>query len=153
MFGYSTTNIIKDRKVHQSGLTLACIFLQFFDQYDLSSKHYQTPKLNPLLQPKKKRCENSLISIWKMCRHTHFSLCVFCPSVYVWCAHSQNIHGFTAVLPAYTCRTIKSLVSVLVCRQCCVDPLLASSAVSVCYVCICDSIQCVLYSVLYLILL
>ncbi len=62
-------------------------------------------------------------------------MCVFCACMFM------CVHGLTAFLPAYTCHTIRSPVSVCVRSQCCVDLLLTSSAVSVCYVCICDCIQ------------
>lgn len=73
---------------------------------------------------------------------TFLCVCVICACMFM------CVYGLTAFLPAYTCHTIRSPVSVCVCSQCCVDLLLASSAVSVCYVCICDCIQYVLYYVL-----
>lgn len=76
---------------------------------------------------------------------TFLCVCLSCVCV---CVHTQTVHGLTAFLPAYTCLTMKSPISTCVCSQCCVDLLLASSAVSLCYVCICDCIQYVLYSVL-----
>lgn len=73
---------------------------------------------------------------------TFLCVCFLCVCMF------KQLTGSTAFLPAYTCHTMKSPISIRVCSQCRVGLLLASSAVTVCYVCICECTQYVLYSVL-----
>lgn len=137
-FGYSTKknislHVILWRIIWQRHMAF------FFFFFDSDVIQQTTSKLNwPVQKISFKVFEN-----WK-CAVTPTFICVWFLFLCL-CAQNQKVHGFTGFLPAYTCRTIKSPICVC---QSCGHLLLASSAVSVCYVRICDCIKYVLYSVL-----
>lgn len=61
------------------------------------------------------------VFIWKCDVTPTFSWSVSMCECVCSCVHTQSVHGLTAFLPAYTCRTMKSPIIVCVRCQCCVD--------------------------------
>lgn len=139
--------ILKSLDIAQKKYQFACYFVKnnlaathgLFFFFDSDVIQQTTSKLNwPVQKISFKVFENG------KCAVTPTFICVWFLFLCL-CAQNQKVHGFTGFLPAYTCRTIKSPICVC---QSCGHLLLASSAVSVCYVRICDCIKYVLYSVL-----